>query len=71
MWNEIKVEAKLNLIYLHLGLALEKHIIEIFNNSTLTEDHDSNRQNFTLETVFNRWKCFNELFIEHGFIVVD
>lgn len=67
MCNEIKKEAKLNLINLYLCLALEQHIIE----TTSPQGDDSNRQNYTLETVFNRWRCFNDLFIENGFISID
>lgn len=63
MWEEIKAKAKINLLYLYMNLAFEKDLIEHLKNS--------NHEHLSLDLVFNRWKCINELYIKHGFILID
>ena len=71
MWNEIKDKAKFNLFKIYKFLCVEGNLIENSNNSNSSQDTDFNHHNPTLDMVFNRWKLIIELYIEHGFILID
>lgn len=70
MWTEIKEKAKLNLFKIYMYLALEKVEIEKLNEPH-TSDATTDHQHLTPQVVFNRWKCINDLYLEHRFISIE
>lgn len=67
MWNEIREKAKFNLFYLYINLATDKNKIE-YSNRLISPQDNYPRQ--TLDTVYNGWKCINEIYIENEFILI-
>ncbi|KAJ6644273.1 hypothetical protein Bhyg_09240, partial [Pseudolycoriella hygida] len=64
MWDEIKRKAKLNLLKLYLYLAFDQ--IEILQaNDGTASDVDRFLEQLPPELILNRWKCINDLYIEH------
>lgn len=51
-------------------LALEKVEIEKLNEPQ-TSDESTGHHHLTPQVVFNRWKCINDLYLEHRFISIE
>lgn len=73
MWSEIREKSKLSLITVYMYLASDKLALEN-DNSILAKNgtnSDSHLQRAMPETIANRWKCINDVYIENGFISND
>lgn len=68
MWNEIKDNAKINLVKIHSNLGKDKTVLldsssRLVISGKATEDFYYGHP--TPETLLKRWKCFIDLCIEN------